>query len=53
MITAITGARVFDGDQVTGARTVVVDGAGIAAVGGPRPPAPPSWTPPGGPCCPA
>ena len=34
MITAITGARVFDGDQVIEARTVVIDGAGIAAVGG-------------------
>ena len=38
MITAITGARVFDGDQVTGVRTVVIDGAGIAAAGGPVPP---------------
>ena len=38
MITAITGARVFDGDQVIEARTVVIDGAGIAAVGGPVPP---------------
>ena len=38
MPTAITGARVFDGDQVIGARTVVIDGAGIAAVGGPAPP---------------
>jgi imidazolonepropionase-like amidohydrolase len=38
MITAITGARVFDGDQVIEARTVVIDGAGIAAVGGPAPP---------------
>ena len=38
MITAITRARVFDGDQVIEARTVVIDGAGIAAVGGPVPP---------------
>jgi imidazolonepropionase-like amidohydrolase len=37
-ITAITGARVFDGEQVIGMRTVVLDGAGIAAVGGPVPP---------------
>ncbi len=38
MITAITGARVFDGDQVIEARTVVIDGAGIAAVERPAPP---------------
>jgi imidazolonepropionase-like amidohydrolase len=38
MITAVTGARVFDGDQVIEARTVVIDGASIAAVGGPVPP---------------
>ena len=38
MTTAITGARVFDGDQVIEARTVVIDGSGIAAVGGPAPP---------------
>lgn len=37
-ITAITGARVFDGEQVIGMHTVVLDGAGIAAVGGPVPP---------------
>jgi len=34
-ITAVTNARVFDGEQVIGARTVVLDGAGIGAVGGP------------------
>jgi imidazolonepropionase-like amidohydrolase len=37
-ITAITNARVFDGEQVIEARTVVLDGAGIGAVGGPVPP---------------
>ena len=37
-ITAVTNARVFDGEQVIGARTVVLDGAGIGAVGGPVPP---------------
>ena len=31
-ITAVTNARVFDGEQVIGARTVVLDGAGIGAV---------------------
>lgn len=51
-ITAITGARVFDGEQVIGMRTVVLDGAGIAAVGDQCRPAPPSWTPPGERYCP-
>jgi imidazolonepropionase-like amidohydrolase len=37
-ITAVTNARVFDGEQVIGARTIVLDGAGIGAVGGPVPP---------------
>ena len=37
-ITAVTNARVFDGEQIIGARTVVLDGAGIGAVGGPVPP---------------
>ena len=37
-ITAVTNARVFDGEQVIGARTVILDGAGIGAVGGPVPP---------------
>lgn len=37
-ITAVTNARVFDGEQVIGARSVVLDGAGIGAVGGPVPP---------------
>jgi imidazolonepropionase-like amidohydrolase len=34
MITAITNVRVFDGDGVLDATTVVLDGARIAAVGG-------------------
>ena len=37
-LTAITNARVFDGEQVIGAHTVVLDGARIGAVGGPVPP---------------
>jgi imidazolonepropionase-like amidohydrolase len=37
-VTAITNARVFDGEQVIDGRTVVIDGAGIAAVGGSVPP---------------
>jgi imidazolonepropionase-like amidohydrolase len=38
MVTAITNARVFDGEKVLGTVTVVIDGARIAAVGG-EPPA--------------
>jgi imidazolonepropionase-like amidohydrolase len=38
MITAITNARVFDGDEVLGTTTVVIDGARITAIGG-EPPA--------------
>ena len=51
-ITAVTNARVFDGEQVIGARTVVLDGAGIGAVGGRCRLVPPSWTPAQGPSCP-
>jgi len=36
--TAIINARVFDGEQVIHGRTVTIDGAGIAAVGGSVPP---------------
>lgn len=35
--TAIVNARVFDGERVVDATTVVVDGATIASVGGPAP----------------
>jgi imidazolonepropionase-like amidohydrolase len=38
MLTAIVDARVFDGERVIDAPTVVIDGAGIEAVGGPVPP---------------
>lgn len=38
MATAITGARVFDGERVLDDRTVVIDGRTIVAVGGPVPP---------------
>jgi len=34
MITAITNARVFDGERVIDGQTVVIDGASISAVGG-------------------
>ena len=34
MITAIIGARVFDGERVLGERTVVIEGPTVAAVGG-------------------
>ncbi len=37
MITAITNARVFDGERVIDERTVVIDGAHISAVGGAMP----------------
>lgn len=37
MITTITNARVFDGGRVLDERTVVLDGAGIVAVGGAAP----------------
>ena len=51
-ITAVTNARVFDGEQVIGARTVVLDGAGIGAVGGPVPPGATVVDAGGGPSCP-
>ncbi|MBB2944654.1 imidazolonepropionase-like amidohydrolase [Actinoplanes lutulentus] len=37
MVTAITNARIFDGEQVIEATTVVIDGTRIAAVGGEPP----------------
>ncbi|NBE83138.1 amidohydrolase family protein [Micromonospora sp. NEAU-HG-1] len=37
MITAITGARIFDGERVIEERTVVLDGQRIVALGGPVP----------------
>lgn len=37
MTTAITNARVFDGERVLAETTVVVDGPQIAAIGGPAP----------------
>src|SRR3712207_4144822 len=37
MPTAITGARLFDGERVLGERTVVIDGARIVSVGGAAP----------------
>ncbi|MFI0424893.1 amidohydrolase family protein [Spongiactinospora sp. 9N601] len=36
MATAITNARIFDGERVLGTGTVVIDGATILAVDGPR-----------------
>jgi imidazolonepropionase-like amidohydrolase len=36
-LTAITNARVFDGEKTLGVQTVVIDGARIARVGGDAP----------------